>query len=94
MSPAFVGRDILAALSRPVAMIVPDYALFVCFLLCESDFADARLFKSFKGLPRGALRDRSTTPDLFGMKANMKSYSGITNMELEGTLFTMLLTFH
>eukprot|EP00971_Amphidinium_carterae_P049543 976387-Amphidinium_carterae.1 len=56
MIPGHAGRaelsnnpgKALAALSRPVAMIVPVYALFVCIMLCEFGFADSRVFKFFK----------------------------------------------
>eukprot|EP00971_Amphidinium_carterae_P110921 2197168-Amphidinium_carterae.1 len=52
MSPDCVGRaelpDYLAALSRPVAMMVLDYALFGYIKFYEFGFADARVFKFFK----------------------------------------------
>eukprot|EP00971_Amphidinium_carterae_P133146 2636547-Amphidinium_carterae.1 len=55
ISPGFVAGlaelpDNLAALSRPVAMMVPDYALFGHIMFCEFGFADARVFTFFKGL--------------------------------------------
>eukprot|EP00971_Amphidinium_carterae_P315496 6270929-Amphidinium_carterae.1 len=89
-------------------MMVPDSALIGHIMFYEYGSADAQVFKFLKVLAFSGVRccfdDRinvyvlSVTAqqllDLLGMKANMKSYNDIANMELEGTLVTIQPTFY
>eukprot|EP00971_Amphidinium_carterae_P336641 6473122-Amphidinium_carterae.1 len=93
MSPDCVGRaelpDNLAALSRPAAMMVPDYTSFGYIIFFEFGFADARVFKFFKH--RGALCDRPTTLGLAGNKADMKSYNDAATLVFQRMLVLIIL---
>jgi len=91
-------------------MMVPDYALFGHIMFCEFGFADARVFKFFKGLAfSGAwccfdefncfnVEVLSVIAqqllDLLDMKADMKSYNGTATLEFDGTLIAMKPTFY
>eukprot|EP00971_Amphidinium_carterae_P347271 6489187-Amphidinium_carterae.1 len=114
LNPGHAGRaelpDNLAAWFRSAAMIVPDYVLIGMIMFYEYGFADAQVFKFFKGL---ALSDAWCCFDgfngigiemlsviaqqlkvLFGRNADMKYYIDIATMEFEGMLITMKPTFN
>eukprot|EP00971_Amphidinium_carterae_P060730 1201675-Amphidinium_carterae.1 len=88
-------------------MMVPDYALIGQIMFYEYGFADAQVFKFFKGL---ALSDAwccfvgfngigiaviaQQLKVLFGRNADMKLYIDFASMEFEVTFITMKPTFN
>eukprot|EP00971_Amphidinium_carterae_P229745 4558903-Amphidinium_carterae.1 len=87
MSSGYAGRDNLAALFRPVAIMVSGYALIghTMSYVDEYSFADAQVLLSV--IAHQLL-------DLFGNKADMKSYNVTATLEFGGTLITMKLRFN